>query len=90
MRIAWITSLEVASQVIGIVVMCVLAFIYRSVWSIVIGAIVSAIVFAVLSHLLSPTTKNRIEWDRDSAHELIRFGKVDPGGHAVEFFRDAN
>tara|TARA_R110002049_G_scaffold72490_2_gene187103 strand:- start:116052 stop:117449 length:1398 start_codon:yes stop_codon:yes gene_type:complete len=75
LRIAWITSLEVASQIIGIIVMCALAYKYKSVWCLVFGAIVSASVFAILSHLLSKTVKNRLTWNHESACELIRFGK---------------
>jgi O-antigen/teichoic acid export membrane protein len=68
-------SLEIGSRVCGTVAMIVLAWLLESVWALVWGGLVYATLRMIGSHLLIPGHQNRLCWNRESARELIRFGK---------------
>lgn len=70
-----VTALDIISQVAGLIVMIGLAWVMRSVWSLVIGIIVTAAVKLWLSHALLPGARNAFLMDRLAAHELVHFGK---------------
>jgi O-antigen/teichoic acid export membrane protein len=67
--------LELLGQSFGLVIMVLLAWLTRSIWSLVFGAIASSALSAVLSHLWMRGTRNRFRWDRASVHELFSYGK---------------
>lgn len=69
-----LVTIEVSAQAIGVVVMAVHAYIYRSVWALTIGSVV---VFAMpmLIGRLMPGHRNRFRWDKDAAKELVGLGK---------------
>lgn len=67
--------IEVGSQVIGLLVMILWAWIDHSIWSLVWGGLIGASVKTVASHLLLEGTHNRFAWDRDSVRELFGFGQ---------------
>lgn len=69
------TAIGLCSQAAGIAVMIVLAWMTKSVWSLVVGGLFGAALKVVLCHLLLPGIRNRLQWDRSAAHELTRFGK---------------
>jgi O-antigen/teichoic acid export membrane protein len=75
MMLGRVTVLDLASQVIALLAMILLAWITRSVWALPIGTIVGAVARLVLSdrYLLGP--RNRLRWEREARIELIRFGK---------------
>lgn len=70
-----LTLMTVGSQTIGIAVMIALALIYQSVWALIGGMLIGAAVRTVWSHLLIPGQHNRLQWDRQAASAVIRFGK---------------
>lgn len=70
-----VTALDIISQVAGLIVMIGLAWVMRSVWSLVIGIIVTAAVKLWLSHALLPGARNAFLMDRLAAGELVHFGK---------------
>lgn len=70
-----VTALELSSQLIGLVVMIVLALIMKSVLALVIGGVVHAAAMLTLAHFALPGHKNHFRWERTAAEELIRFGK---------------
>ena len=70
-----LTAMEIGSQFAAIPVMVAWAYLYPSVWALVVGSIVSSSVRLVWSHRLQPGRRNRFHWDRDAAREVIRFGK---------------
>ena len=70
-----LTALDLASQVIGIVVMIVLALIWQSVAALVVGGVLQAVAKLALTHYGLPGLRNRFRWERAAAGELIRFGK---------------
>ena len=67
--------MDVASQFAGVLVMILLAWWTRSVWSLVIGGLVSPSVQLILLKLTLPGPTNRILWERAAAVDLLHFGK---------------
>jgi O-antigen/teichoic acid export membrane protein len=70
-----VTMLDLASQIIGIVVMVVLAWATGSVWALVAGSVVGAAAKLALTSALLPGAANRFRWDRAAGRELLGFGK---------------
>jgi len=70
-----LTLIDLSSQLAGLLVMILVAFLYRSIWGIVIGGLVSNAVKLVLGHLILPGVRNRPLWDRPSAATLMAFGR---------------
>lgn len=70
-----LTVLDLASQVIGIVVMIGLAVVLQSVSALVIGGVAGAAAKLVLTHYGLPGQRNRFRWEKTAALELISFGK---------------
>lgn len=75
LAIGRLTVLELSSQVIGVAVMILLAWLMQSVMALVIGGVLQAAAKLALTHLGLPGLRNRFRWERTSAAELIRFGK---------------
>lgn len=70
-----LTIIDLSSQVLGLTAMVVCAYLYRTIWALVLGSTVSALVRLTLSHTLLPGITNRFRWDRSSATVLIKFGR---------------
>ena len=70
-----LTVIELVSQGAGIVLMVILAYLYRSVWALLIGALFAAALRSVLSHVALPGQANRLAWEREAFYELFHFGK---------------
>ena len=70
-----VTLLDILSQIIGIAMMLVLAWVMRSVWALVIGGVILALLQLVVMDLFLPGPRNRFRWSREAASELIHFGK---------------
>jgi O-antigen/teichoic acid export membrane protein len=70
-----VTFIELASQAGGLIVMIVIAFIYRTIWGIVIGGLVSNALRMALGHVALPGIRNRLVWDPPSARTLMQFGR---------------
>jgi O-antigen/teichoic acid export membrane protein len=70
-----LTLLDLGSQVFALTVMIALAFFWRSVWILVIGAVAGAVFRTTASHLVLGPPRMRFEFDRGVAREIIRFGK---------------
>ncbi|WP_254702568.1 oligosaccharide flippase family protein [Sulfitobacter sp. THAF37] len=70
-----LTVLDLASQVVGIVVMIGLAVVMESVLALVIGGVVGAGAKLLLTHYGLPGLRNRFRWEKTAASELIHFGK---------------
>lgn len=69
-----LVSLDVAAQATAVVFMAIHAYIYRSVWALILGALIIFATPAVLSVFI-PGHKNRFRWQPDAVQELIGFGK---------------
>lgn len=70
-----VTVIEVATQAVGIIVAVALAWVWHSVWALVISGIVAALAHLVMLNLFLPGTPNRLRWDKTAASALIHFGK---------------
>jgi len=75
LRAGLLTRLELLSQLAGMLVTIVLAFMTHSVWSLVAGTLMATAARTVLSHTMLPGVRVRPCWDAACAHEIIGFGK---------------
>ena len=75
MDIGKLTRFEFGVQIVSLTVMIVLAWLNRSIWAIVGGTMVGAFVRMAWSHRLIPEHSDRFVWDKESAKEIISFGK---------------
>lgn len=66
---------EFASQLVGLLVMLVIGYFSRSIWSLVGAGLVSAIVSALLGHFWFEGPPNRLQWERSTLQELLVFGR---------------
>lgn len=69
------TIIDLTSQGLGILVMIVLAYFYRSIWALVIGGNIGVFAKMVLSHTFLTGVSNRFLWDKDCARALMSFGR---------------
>lgn len=70
-----LTAMELISQIIGIVIMVLLAWWLQSVWALLIGTLIGISIKTVMSHWLLPGQQDRLAWDRDAFWEIFHFGK---------------
>jgi O-antigen/teichoic acid export membrane protein len=70
-----VTALDLASQLIGIAAMVLLAWGMQSVWALVLGAIVGSLAKLALTWAYLPGEANRFRWEPAAARALIHFGK---------------
>lgn len=75
LQMARIVVLDLASQVAGLIVMIVWAYVDRSMWALVAGGLVTSTGKMILGHVLLPGDKNRFCWERAAARELFAFGR---------------
>jgi len=69
------TRIELVSQIAALAVMLASAWLYRSIWALVLGGLVSGVVRCWAGHAWLPGRRNRLKWDQDSALEILQFGK---------------
>ena len=70
-----LTVLDLASQLIGLVVMVALAWWLQSVLALVIGGVLAPLIKLVLTWAYLPGPANRFRWEPAAVRELITFGK---------------
>ncbi|MCE5990333.1 oligosaccharide flippase family protein [Pseudomonas sp. NY15349] len=70
-----VVLVDLASQLVGLVVMLVLGYLTHSVWALVIAGLVSALAWTLLGHTALKGHSNRLQWDRSALNELIVFGR---------------
>lgn len=70
-----LTVLDLSSQLLGIVAMVALAWATGSVWALVFGSLIGAFAKLCLTWALLPGQRNRFQWERPAAAELLHFGK---------------
>lgn len=69
------TLIGLSTQALGIVVMVSFAWIWPSVWALVIGSLVSNLVSVLAGHRFMEGVSNRPRWDPSAARDLMNFGK---------------
>ncbi|WP_439139191.1 oligosaccharide flippase family protein [Planktotalea sp.] len=75
LQLGRVTSIDIVTQLSGIVSAVVLAYLTQSVWALVFSIIISSLVQLVLFRIYLEGHRDRFEWERPAAHELINFGK---------------
>jgi len=68
-------SMELISQIVGLVFMLIWAWYQRDIWALVFGGMIAAFTKLLLSHGLSLGERCRFHWDRAAVHEIFHFGK---------------
>ncbi len=68
--------LDIIAAFLSTAVMLIWAYFYPTIWALVSSAFVNAIVRLIASHtVLSGNMPMRFEWEKQSVHELVHFGK---------------
>ncbi|MBL1211612.1 oligosaccharide flippase family protein [Geminocystis sp. GBBB08] len=62
-------------QILSLLIMIVLAWQIRNVWSLVIANIISSVISTIITHRLIPEVKNYFYWDKSALEELFGYGK---------------
>jgi len=75
LQLGWLTAVELGSYVLGLVVMIIWAWVYKSVWALVGGGIIGALTKLILSHTVLEGEQNRFHWDQEAFGALNRFGR---------------
>lgn len=70
-----VVLIELAAQIIGLLVMLGIGYFTGSIWSLVAAGLVAALVGTVLGHLWLRGPDNRLQWDGPALKELIAFGR---------------
>jgi O-antigen/teichoic acid export membrane protein len=74
-RLGLYAVLQLISQFIGLVCMSLLAWQLQSVWALVLGMLVAPVVANVLQLRYLPGPSNRLQFERESAREILKLGK---------------
>lgn len=70
-----ITQIELIIQTFGLVVMIIMAYIYRNVWALVVGNLIASLLKTIWSHILPSKINNGFKFEKDAVKELLSFGK---------------
>lgn len=85
LRLGPLLILELASQFGAVALMIPWAMIAPSVWTLIAGMVMSSVVTGFGSHLIKVGYRNRFEWDKDSAKDMLEFGKWIAGSSMLTF-----
>ena len=69
-----LTAIELGTQAFGILAMIALAWVWPSVWALVVGGLISTLSTVMMQHLCLPGLRNRPVWDPAAFRELFGFG----------------
>jgi O-antigen/teichoic acid export membrane protein len=75
LEVARYSRFEVYVTICAVAAQVAIAFITRSVWALVLGSVVTGAVSLVASFMFIPGLRHRFMIDRESAAQLLRFGK---------------
>mgnify|MGYP000412027428 CR=1 FL=1 len=70
-----LVTIELLSQLIGLVFMLYWAWFYKDVWALVYGNLISASTKMLLSHIVNIGARCRFYWEREAVDEIFHFGK---------------
>ena len=70
-----IVRMQLISQLIGLAVMIIWAWILPNIWSLVFGSLVSCLVTTWMSHRYFPGEPNHWLWDKQECREVMLFGR---------------
>jgi O-antigen/teichoic acid export membrane protein len=72
---AKLIKIEILSQIIGVVVMLLLAWQSKSIWSLVIGSLATSATHLLIVSLIVDEKKNRFQLEKSALNEIYHFGK---------------
>lgn len=75
LQIGRLTMIELANQLIGILITVAAALILQSVWALVWGQVLGAFVQLVLFHYMLPGHIDRFRMEKAAREEIVKFGK---------------
>lgn len=75
LRLGRATGVDLAAQLLGLIVTAMLAWALQSIWALVVGMVIGSAIKTLLLHALLPGQVNRFRWEPEAARELIGFGK---------------
>ena len=75
MLLGKLVILDLAAHFSSLITMMIWAWYYPSVWALVAGIFANRLVKLIASHTVLAGPKMKIQWEPQSANELIRFGK---------------
>lgn len=87
MALASLTKIELGSQVATTVFIVTWAAISPSIWALAMGWIFGVLFRTVLTHLVLPGPRNRLEWDASAFQEVIHFGKWAMASSLISFLQ---
>ncbi len=74
LQIGRLTMLTVGTQTAGLIVTILLALWLKSVWALVLGTLVPPLLQAVLSHIILPGNRDRLQFEWAAARQMLGFG----------------
>lgn len=70
-----VTYVQTAGQILMIVTMVALAYLWKSLWALAVGNIIGMLTTVIAGHLFLRGHRHRFQLDRESAKSLVNFGK---------------
>ncbi len=70
-----LTIVNLAYQVVSVIVMLAIAWKWRTPWALVLGGIAANVFYLIVSHTMIKGYRNRFCWDLGVRRELMKFGK---------------
>jgi len=70
-----VTLIELGTYTLGLLLTIYLAWLQKSVWSLVWGGLITSALKTIASHVFLHGVRNRFAWERDAYQHLIRFGR---------------
>lgn len=67
--------LNIIGQIVALAVNTYMSWAHRTVWALAYGAIAGALATTILSHVLMPSHKHRLVFDKKSTAKLLSFGR---------------
>jgi O-antigen/teichoic acid export membrane protein len=83
-----VTLIDLVTFAISIIAMLLLAWLYKSIWSLVWGSLLGSFLKTLASHYLLPGERNHFTWDKTSVKALFGFGSWIFVSSALTFLAD--
>lgn len=69
-----LVSIEIGSQLVSVTAMAIYAYVFRSVWALILGSVTFFVIPVVIAQFMSGH-RNRFRWEPSAVRELVGFGK---------------
>lgn len=67
--------IDIAGQIVSLIAMMIIAYVYKSIWALVIGSLIAPFIKSIWSLFLPANSGTGFKLEKKAAHELISFGK---------------